>query len=338
MKRRLAVLCSGLAAIMLLAACGEKKDTVTPASGTTQPLNVMLDWFPNADHVGLYEALANGGFTNAGLDVHVHVPTDPATPLALLAAGKVDVAISYEPELMLARDKGEMLAAVGAIVQRPLTSIISLASKHITSPAQLRGRTVGDAGIAYQQAYLKTILQTASVPPTSVKQVNVGADLVGAMLSGHVAATLGGYWNYEAIQLRQAGRRANVIPVDKAGVPPYDELVVVVRQNEIATRGNELRRFMQALGRGYEAVRSDPQAGISALLHANPGLSRKLQQASVQATLPSFFPVGAGLPWGWQNQAQWSAYGQWMLNHHLIANATSYEGAATNQLLAGQGP
>ena len=339
MRRRLVLLCGVLAAVLLLTACGEKKDTLTPASAArAQHLSVMLDWLPNADHVGLYEAMADGDFTKAGLDVSVHAPTDPSTPLALLAAGKVDVAISYEPELMLARDKGEQLAAIGAIVQRPLTSIISLPSKHVSSPAQLRGKTVGDAGIPYQRAYLSTILNQAAVPSSSVKEVNVGTDLVGAMLSGKVAATIGGYWNYEAIQLREAGRKPNVIPVDKAGVPPYDELVLVVRQNEIANNGNELRRFVQALGRGYEAVQANPQAGVRALLQANPTLNAKLQSASVKATLSSFFPSGSSLPWGWQNQAQWTSYGEWMLNHKLITNATSYEGAATNQLLAGQGP
>ena len=339
MTRRLVLLSGVLAAMMLLAACGEKKDTLTPASpARTQHLSVMLDWLPNADHVGLYQAISDGDFAKAGLDVSVHAPTDPSTPLALLAAGKVDVAISYEPEVMLARDKGEQLAAIGAIVQRPLTSIISLPSKHVTSPAALRGKTVGDAGIPYQRAYLSTILNQAAVPAGTVKEVNVGTDLVGAMLSGKVAATIGGYWNYEAIQLRQAGRKPRVLPVDQAGVPPYDELVVVVRQTEIANNGNELRRFIQALGRGYEAVRADPQAGVRSLLQANPTLNAKLQTASVSATLPAFFPSGSGLPWGWQNQAQWTAYGEWMLNHKLIANATSYEGAATNQLLAGQGP
>ena len=120
--------------------------------------------------------------------------------------------------------------------------------------------------------------------------VNVGENLVPAMLSGRVAATLGGYWNYEAIQLRQAGKRPNVIPVDQAGVPTYDELVLVTTENDIANKNNELRRFVQALGRGYEAVRADPQAGVNALLAANPSLSPKLQQASVAATLPAFFP------------------------------------------------
>lgn len=338
MTRRLVLLAGMCAAALTLAACGEKKDRLSPAASRTQPLNLMLDWFPNADHVGLYQALANGDFTNAGLDVHVQVPTDPATPLQLLAAGKIDVAVSYEPEVLLARDRGAPLVAIGAIVQRPLTSIVSLASRHITSPAQLKGKTVGDAGIPYQHAYLTTILQNAGIPQSSVREVNVGANLVPAMLSGRVDATLGAYWNYEAIQLRQAGRHPNVIHVEDAGVPTYDELVLVTTEKTIADKGNQLRRFVQAMGRGYAAVRADPAAGVAALVHANPSLSAKLQTASVQATLSSFFPARAGQPWGWQDGSQWTAYGEWMLRQHLITNPASAANASTNQLLAGQGP
>jgi putative hydroxymethylpyrimidine transport system substrate-binding protein len=334
----MAAIAAALTAALALAACGEKKDSLTPAAAQAQPVNLMLDWFPNADHVGLYEGLANGDFRNAGIAVHVRIPSDPATPLQLLAAGKVDVAVSYEPELMLARDKGEPLVAIGAIVQRPLTSIMSLGSKHITSPQQLRHKRVGDAGIPYQQAYLSTILGQAGVPPASVKETNVGANLVPAMLSGRVDATLGAYWNYEAIQLRQAGKHPNVIHVENVGVPTYDELVLVVRENELANRTNLLRRFVQALGRGYAAVRANPQAGVDALVRANPSLSPRLQLASVNATLSSFFPTSTGVPWGWQSQSQWNAYGEWMLRHHLISSAATIANASTNQLLAGQGP
>jgi putative hydroxymethylpyrimidine transport system substrate-binding protein len=338
MKRHLLLLLTAAAAALVLAACGEKKETSAAAAPSAQPVRVMLDWFPNADHVGLYRALAEGDFKAAALDVHVQVPSNPATPLQLLAAGKVDLAISYQPELLLARDKGLPLVSIAALVQRPLTSIISLGKKHITSPAQLRGKTVGDAGLPYQHAYLETILSHAGVPAGSVKEVNVGANLVGAMLSGRVDATLGAYWNYEALQLRQLGRRVNVIHVENVGVPNYDELVLVARESTLASKTNVLRRFVQALGRGYQSVRSNPQAGVSSLVAANPSLSAKLQLASVQATLPYFFPTGAGLPWGRQNQGQWTAYGQWMLAHHLITNPATVAGASTNQLLAGQGP
>jgi putative hydroxymethylpyrimidine transport system substrate-binding protein len=339
MTRRLAPLAGVLLASLALAACGEKTDTVTPASARSQPLSLMLDWLPNADHVGLYQAMADGGFKAAGLNVSVHVPTDPATPLQLLQAGKVDVAISYEPELLLARDKGAPLVAIGAIVQRPLTSIISLRFKHITSPAQLRGKIVGDAGIPYQHAYLQTILKHAGVPASSVKEVNVGNNLVGSMLSGRVDATLGAYWNYEAIQLRQAGKHPNVIHVENASVPNYDELVLVTTEKALAnaTTTSELRRFVQALGRGYQSVRANPQAGVNALTSANPSLSAKLQQASVTATLPAFFPT-TDRPWGWMATSRWTAYGQWMLRQRLISNPATIVGAETDQLLAGQGP
>ncbi len=338
MRRTLALLAGVVASALTLAACGAKVDATTPTASQDQTLTVMLDWFPNADHVGLYEALANGDFARAGLKVRIVVPSNDSTPLQLLSAGKVDVAFTYEPQLMLARDQGAFVAAIAAVVQRPLTSIISLGDKRITSPADLRGKTVGDAGIPYQTDFLQTILAHAGVPAHTVTEDDVGENLVPAMLSGRVDATIGGYWNYEALELRQDGRKVNVIHVEDAGVPDYDELVLAVREDEIANDGDELRRFVQALGRGYAAVRADPAAGVKALLAANPSLSSKLQTASVTATLPSFFPSGAGQPWGWQDQAQWNAFGDWMVREHLLSHPSVVADASTNQMLAGQGP
>lgn len=329
-------LLAALAAAASLAGCGLVHARLTPAKGTIQPFTLMLDFYPNADHVGLYEALAKGYFRQAALDVHVKVPSNPAEPLALLAAGKVDAAISYEPEVLLARNRGVPLVSVAAIVQRPLTSIISVGSQHITSPADLRGKTIGTAGIPYQQAYLKTILAKAHVPQSSVRTVDVGFNLVPAMLSGRVNATLGGYWNYEAIELREDHRHPNVIPVNDAGVPTYDELVLVVRKGEIIDQTNLIRRFVQALGRGYEAVRADPAAAVRTLVAANPSLDYRLQLASVKATLPYYFPTG-NRPWGWQSQSQWNAFGEWMLKNHLISNPLAVIDASTDELLAGQG-
>ena len=334
MRRRIAAL---MLLPLVLAACGEKKNALTPSAGSVQNVTVMLDWFPNADHVGLYQALAQGGFSRAGLDVHVQVPSDPSTPLQLLAAGKIDFAISYEPEVMLARDQDEPLVSVAAIIQQPLTSIVSIGSKHITAPAQLRGKRVGDAGIPYQHAYLMTILAHAGVPASSVKEINVGDNLVPAMLSGRVDATLGAYWNYEAIQLAQMGKRPNVIRMDQVGVPTYDELVLVVRASELTDHIDVVRRFVQALARGYESVRRNPGAAVANLVRANPSLDSKLQLASVKATLPAFFPSQAGQPWGYQDQTQWNLYGQWMLSNHLVSNPNAVVDASTNEVLAGQG-
>ncbi len=340
--RALFTVCRGGAAALLalsltlaLSACGAKQDTISAAK--TKPFTVMLDWFPNADHAALYAAIAHGDFRAVGLDVRPVVPAETAEPLKLLAAGKVDMAISYEPELLLARDQGLKLVSIGALVQRPLTSIIALPGQHVRDVADLAGKTVGTAGIPYQAAELSTALQTAGVSPAKVKEVNVGFNLVPAMLSGKVAATLGGYWNYEAIQLRLLHKHPVVIPIDQAGVPNYDELVLVVREDEARTRGQDLRAFMQALTRGEREVRADPAAAAALVVKANPSLEAKLQLASIEQTLPAALPAG-GKPYGYQDPTAWSAFSSWMFAHGLLHHSPNTAlPPFTNEFLPGEG-
>jgi putative hydroxymethylpyrimidine transport system substrate-binding protein len=324
-----------VAAVVGLSACGGKSDPAGPAG--TQGLTLMLDFFPNADHAGIYQAIADGEFRRAGLDVQVRVPGDPSAPLKLLAAGTTDLAISYEPELLLARDKGARLVAIGALVQRPLTSIIAPKTSKVRSPADLENHTVGTAGIPYQSAYLKTIVRRAGGDPARVKEINVGFGLVPAMLSKKVHATLGGFWNYEGIQLRRKHRDPTIIPVDRAGVPTYDELVIVARQDEVGPRAAALRRFLQALSRAHRAVRADPARAITALTKANPDLDPGLQLASLRATLPAFFPKDKRQPWGWMDPAAWATYGNWMYRNHLLSEPPAAQRALDDNLLPGQG-
>jgi putative hydroxymethylpyrimidine transport system substrate-binding protein len=325
-----------LACALVLSACGSEQDVVSAAHA--KPFAVMLDWFPNADHAPLYAAIAAGDFRAAGLEVHPVIPAESAEPLKLLAAGKVDMAISYEPQLLLARDEGLKLVSIGALVQRPLTSIIALPGHHIKSVADLAGKRVGTAGLGYQAAELRTALQAASVNPGSVQEANVGFGLVPAMLSGKVDATLGGFWNYEAIQLRLMGKRPLVIPIDQAGVPPYNELVLVVREDEARTRSQDLRAFMQALSRGEAAVRADPSSAAALLVKANPSLEPKLQLESIQQTLPAAMPQNAADPYGWQSPAAWAAFASWMFKNGLLHNdPASQRQPYTNEFLPGQG-
>ena len=336
-RRPIAVLLAAVCALAI-AACGEKKEST--AAPKQEQVRLMLDFFPNADHAGIYAAQGTGAFEKAGLDVKIETPSDPSAPLKLLAAGRVDLAISYEPELLLARDKGQKLVAVGALVQKPLTSVMSIGRRAIADPKQLAGKTVGTAGIPYQSAYLKAILGRAGVDASRVREVNVGFNLVPAMLSGRVDATLGAYWNYEAIQLAQQRKRPKVIRMEKAGVPTYNELVVVAREGDLdaETGGAKVRRFMRALTQGMNALRKDPNAGIDPLMSANKDLDRRLQTASVKATMPVFFPTDRAQPFGFMNPAEWAAYGDWMARSRLLRTPPDAGNALTNEFLPGQGP
>ena len=328
-----------LALVLLLAGCGEKSDSATAGAGHAEPFTVMLDYFPNADHAGIYAALASGEYERAGLDVKVVAPPDAAAPIKLLEAGRADVAISYEPEVLLARDADADIVSVGALVQKPLTSLMSVGSHGITSPKQLAGKRVGTSGIPYQSAYLKTILDKAGVDPGSVKETNVGFNLTQAMLSGKVDATLGAFWNYEGVDLQRRGKKPHILRMEDLGVPTYDELVFVARRKDLDEAGaSRLRRFLQATARGHKLLEQDPAKGVDALLDADPGLDRGLQTAAVKATLPVFFPEDSDRPFGWQDPAQWSAYEMWMRDNGLLKRPAEGERAPlTNEFLPGEG-
>jgi putative hydroxymethylpyrimidine transport system substrate-binding protein len=332
MIRRLAPLLA--LAALAVAGCGEKEETLTPEGSSR--VELMLDYFPNADHAGIYAAQAAGHFEQAGLDVEIRQPPDPAAPIKQVAAGRVDLAISYEPEVFRARDQGLNVVSVAALVQEPLTSIVSLPRAEIRKPADLEGKTVGTAGIDYQSAYLRTVLADAGVDPSRVKERNVGFSLVPALLTRKVDAVLGAFWNYEGTQLRREGRNPRIIRIEDAGVPDYDELVLVANEDALERDSGKLRAFIGAVQRGTKDLREDPQEAIDGLLKANPDLDAGLQRAVVKVTLPLFF-APEGRPFGWQDPGQWDAFSAWMEDAGLLENPPDPRAAFTNELLPGSG-
>lgn len=319
----LAVICA------LAAGCGEKEESLEP--GAAERLELMLDFFPNADHAPIYAAEAGGHFADVGLDVAIRQPPDPAAPLKQVTAGRVDMAISYEPEVLRARDKGLAVIAVGALVQAPLTSIISLPQADIRRPEDLDGKVVGTAGLDYQSAYLDSIARKAGI---EVEHRDVGFNLSGALLAERVDATLGAFWNYEGTDLRLRGRNPQIIRIERAGVPTYDELVFVA--NADREDDDRIRRFIAAVARGLDDLERNPKRALDGLLEANPDLDPRLQRAVVDVTLP-LFRAPRGSPYGWQDPDEWNRFTRWMRNNELVENLLDARGAFTNEYLPGQG-
>ena len=331
MKWLAALVC---AAALLFAGCGEKEDVLEPSG--SKRVEFMLDYFPNADHAGIYAAQAGGDFEQAGLDVEIRQPPDPAAPIKQVAAGRADLAISYEPEVMRARDQGLAVVSVAALVQKPLTSIISLPKAKISKPADLKGKTVGTAGIDYQDAYLQAILTEAGVSPSSVKVRNVGFGFSPALITGKIDAALGAFWNYEGQDLKLRGKRPRIIRIDEVGVPTYNELVLVANESALERDADKIRAFIGAISRGTRELRRDPDTAIEGLLDANPDLDPELQRASVAVTLPLFFPPD-DKPFGWQDPGQWDAFSAWMKDNQLLENPPDPAASFHNDLLPGAG-
>lgn len=313
-----------------LAACGEKSED--GAGAGPEPFSLTLDFYPNPDHAGIYMAQKLGYFADAGLDVSIQTPSDPAAPIKQVAAGRTDLAISYEPEVLLAREQGLDVIAVGALVDRPLTSLIWLGKSGIGGVAGLRGKTIATAGIPYQDAYLKTILARAKLTPSDVDTVNVGYGLLPALVGGRAQAMLGGFRNVEGVDLRLRGLNPVVTPVDQLGVPTYDELVLVANRERLEEDSQPVRLFLAALARGTAAAKQNRTAAAEALLKANPDLDPRLTNAELVATLPLLSERG------FMNPARWKAFIAWAQENGVISSRPSTAEVLSNEYLAGEIP
>lgn len=350
MSRRVPTLAVLLAGTLLLAACGEREEPTGASAGALvplQPLEVMLDFTPSPEHAGLFAAQEGEAFVDARLDVELTEPPEPAAPLEALRKGEVDIAITHQPELLLARDRGEDVVSIGALVQVPLTAIVSSGADAVGRPEQLRGQRVATAGLDYQEALLGAVLQEAGVRPADVETADVGFDLLEATVSERFAAVFGATWNDEAVELGLADRRPSALQVERLGVPTYAELVFVVRAQDARERGPLLRRFMQAVASGHRLLREDPGEGTAALLRANRDLNAAATRASVRETLPLFFPDQEDTPegeerererpFGFQDFEERDAFGRWMLANGLVRLPPDARVAATNEFLPGEG-
>ncbi|MBK5110221.1 MAG: ABC transporter substrate-binding protein [Thermoleophilia bacterium] len=331
MRKPTLLLLAALVAVTV-AACGTKSEDVNPVS---EPFSLALDWYPNPDHAGIFTAKDAGYFKGAGLDVSLDSPTDPALPIKLVAAGKTDLALSYEPEVLMARDQGLDVVAVSSVIRRPLTSMIWLKKSKIKRVADLKGKTISTAGIPYQDAYLKTILERAGLSEKDVKQVAVGQGLLPSIISGKAQATLGPFWNIEGVDLKLSGFKPVVNPVDRLGVPSYDELVLVARGARLEEDPDPIRLFIAALARGTADAVAHPNAATETILAANKALKPEVTRAQTKVTLPLLARHDKSKPYGYMNTAKWQTFINWMVDNELLESPARAVDSLTNQYLPG---
>ena len=330
--RRLMIALLSVVAALAVAGCGEREESLGPQG--QRSLDLMLDWIPNPDHAGIYSADGRGFFKTVGLDVNIRRPADPSAPIKQVAAGRVDLAISYEPEVMRARAAGQKVVAVAAIVPVPLASVISLPPDDVPDAGALRGKKIGVTGIEYQDAFLDEMLERANIDSGDVERVRVGFDLQKALLTKKVDVTLGGFKNVEVVELQLKRRRPTHFTVDEAGIPPYNELVLVTSETTLNEKRDEIRSFIGALARGTRLAQREPEVAAGFLSRANRELDPKLQ---LEGTKKTPFAQPAGKPFGYQDPEQWKRFAEFMTTSGAVEGDLNVDETFTNDLLPGGG-
>jgi putative hydroxymethylpyrimidine transport system substrate-binding protein len=321
---------SFLAVLLLVAlvGCGGALGGGESSDGLER-VTLTLDWYPNADHAGIYAAQSEGFFEEAALEVEIQQPSDPTAVLQLVAAGQSEFGVSYENEMTNAAAREVPVRAVMAIMQEPLNSIISLEEAGITSPEDLAGKTVGYAGQSFGSAVLDTVLREAGEDPSSVEKINVGLDLRPALISERVDAVVDAYWNIEAVELAQEGFETNVIRLPEVGVPNYNELVVATTGPYAEENPDLVRRFVGALVEGHRYALENPEAARDALLVANEELDPEVAEETVRLTVPLFEAEHIG----YQDPEEWRAYVDWAVENGVLPGPVEVNKVMTNEFL-----
>jgi ABC-type nitrate/sulfonate/bicarbonate transport system substrate-binding protein len=332
--RRAALALAVLAAVLALLAAGCGDDGDDPPPGGLQRVELVLDWFPNADHAGIYGAREEEYFADEGLDVRITVPSDPAAALKQVGAGRVPFAISYEPEVLLARSQGIPVVAVGAIVTHPLNSVIARADRDIARPRDLEGRTVGASGLPSDRPLLETVVRSDGGDPSSVRVRNVGFSLGPALAAGRVDAVIGAYWNIEQVELERQGVPVTAFRLERHGVPDYDELVVVTSDRVAAEQPDLVRALLRGLRNGQDWAATDQTGAVAHLLEANPDLEEEVLERQLRLTADVLSPPDE--PTLTVDPAEWARFAEWMRDAGLLEDPVDASQAVTDRFLPGE--
>jgi putative hydroxymethylpyrimidine transport system substrate-binding protein len=316
MRRAVALLAAALA-LAGIAGCGESGAEPGAPKGAT----LVLDFVPNAVHSGIYAAEAKGFYRDAGVDLKVQPPGESTDAPKLLGAGKVEFAILDIHDLGIAREKGIPLVGVMPVVQRPLAAVIARADGPVHSPRDLEGQRVGISGLPSDEAVVDSEVEADGGDPAKVDEVTIGFTAVPSLAAGKVEAATG-FWNAEAVALREQGVPIRVFKVDRFGAPPYPELVLCTSEALLKADPDLVDAVVSATRRGYALTEEHPERALTDLLEANKslGLDRAEQKAQLRVLLPVLHPKPFEMP----VLDEWAA---WDLQHHLLEEPLDVEAA-----------
>ncbi len=283
-------------------------------------ISLALDWYPNSNHAGIYYGIDNGYFEENDINVDVYTPSDPASILQTVASGRDEFGISYQPDLLLARSEGIPVVAVHSIVKTPLNSIMTLGDSGIDNPSKLKNKTIGYPGIPLNIGILSSILEEQDLTIDDVELVDVGFDLVPALLSERVDAIIGAFWSHESILIELEGREVNILKFEEWGIPKYHELVLVTSEEYFKNNEEIVEKFVDAFSRGYEKSIENNDESMEALIAAFPEVNIELETQGIKLLSPlwqeSFDSDGMD---------SWNKFGDWMKDKGLISESLDVE-------------
>lgn len=281
-------------------------------------ITLLLDWFINPDHGPIIIAKQKGIFEDAGLEVKIIPPANPADPPKLVAAGKADIAISYQPQLHMQIHEGLPLTRIGTLVATPLNCLLVLENGPIKKLSDLKGKKIGYSISGMEQALLSAILKKANVSKSDVEYINVNWSLSPSLMSKQVDAVIGAYRNFELNQMKIEGVKGKCFYIEEEGVPPYDELIFIINNKNIDK--NMLTKFLDSIEKATQYIINHPTESWSIFSNYSKELNNELNEMAWFDTIPRFALRPAAL-----DKRRYNRFEEFLYEEGLIDNKYSFE-------------
>jgi len=325
MKKIFAMLLTAVLAFGVVG-CGGSEPA---ADDGLEDFSIVLDWYPNAIHSFLYVADEKGYFAEEGLNLVVNFPANTNDGISLPAAGKADLGMYYlQDAILTAVEEDVPIVSIGAVAQKSLDVVISLKENGIETAADLAGKRIGYAGTALSEAKVECMLEQAGLTAEDCELIDVGFDLLTAITTGQVDATIGNMVNHEVPQLEEQGIAINYFSPTDFGVPDYYELVFLAGRDAVENNPEKLQKFLRAAKKGFDFMQENPEEALQILLDnqnaENFPLSPSVEQASMDVLLPAMETEDA--PFMSQNVAVWQKNADWLYEMGLLSEQADVSG------------
>ena len=312
--------------ILGLTACGGQQE---------QTVTVVLDWTPNTNHTGIYVALANGYFKEAGLDVQVVQPPEDGA-VTLVASGKAQFGVSFQDSLApaFAGDSPMPVTAVAAIIQHNTSGIVSRAGEGMDTPRGLEGKKYATWDLDVEKATIRDVMAADGGNFDLVELIpSTVTDEVSALQSGSVDAI----WIFYG----WAGVACEVADLDIdyfefADIDPvfdYYTPVLIGSNAWLEENPDAARAFLAALSKGYTYAAEHPAEAADILMEAAPELKSNsaLVYASQEYLAGEYIADAAR--WGEFDGERWAAFFNWLNENDLMEQKLDPDFGYTNDYL-----
>ena len=225
-------------------------------------------------------------FKDLNLDVEMIEPADPNDPPKLVAAGKLDIAISYQPQLHIQVDQGLPVARIGTLVSVPLNSLVVLRDGPIKKISDLRGKKVGFSVGGFEEALLSGMLQKYNINMSDVELVNINFSLSPSLIAKKVDAVIGAFRNFELNQMDIVNKPGRAFYPEEHGVPTYEELIYIANQKN---KNNPIfDKFFNAIQKATLTIINDPVSTWKDFSSFRKGLDDELNKRAYKDTISRF--------------------------------------------------